>query len=45
MLLDCLIYGTIGTMFTTLGLLKLHGLRRGIVGGRDKGVTERLCGT
>jgi hypothetical protein len=35
----------VGVMFTLLGLLKLYGLRRGIVGGHDKPVVERACGT
>ncbi len=34
-----------GTMFTLLGILKLWGLRRGIVGGADKPAVQRLCGT
>jgi hypothetical protein len=35
----------VGVMFTLFGLLKLYGLRRGIVGGRDKPVVQRACGT
>jgi hypothetical protein len=35
----------IGTQFTLLGLAKLYGLSRGIVGGADKPLTTRLCGT
>lgn len=35
----------VGVMFTLFGLLKLHGLRHGIVGGRDKPAAQRLCGT
>jgi len=34
-----------GVIFTLFGLLKLYGLRRGIVGGRDKSVVQRACGT
>jgi hypothetical protein len=34
-----------GVTFTTLGALKLYGLRRGIVGGRDRPFAARLCGT
>jgi hypothetical protein len=36
---------TVGLTFTTLGSLKLWGLRRGIVGGAGKPVVQRLCGT
>lgn len=36
---------TVGLMFTLLGGLKLWGLKRGIVGGADKPVVRRLCGT
>ena len=36
---------TVGLMFTLLGGLKLWGLRRGIVGGADKPMVQRLCGT
>ncbi len=35
----------IGTMFTALAGLKLYGLARGVVGGRNKPFKERLCGT
>lgn len=35
----------VGVLFTALGAAKLYGLRRGIVGGRDKPVAQRLCGT
>jgi hypothetical protein len=34
-----------GVTFTVLGGFKVYGLRRGIVGGRDKPVVQRLCGT
>jgi hypothetical protein len=34
-----------GIMLTSFGILKLYGLRRGIVGGRDKPVFQRACGT
>jgi hypothetical protein len=36
---------TVGSMFTHLGGLKFWGLKRGIVGGADKPVVQRLCGT
>jgi hypothetical protein len=35
----------VGSMFTLIGLIKLNGLRRGIVGGRGKSFRQRLCGT
>jgi hypothetical protein len=35
----------IGVQFTVIGLLKLYGLRKGIVGGADKPFFTRLCGT
>lgn len=35
----------IGICFTALGVLKLYGLRHGVVGGRDRPFAERLCGT
>jgi hypothetical protein len=34
----------VGTTFTAMGALKLYGLVRGIVGGRDKPLFEYLCG-
>ncbi len=36
---------SIGVCFSTLGSLKLWGLNRGIVGGADKPLSQRLCGT
>jgi hypothetical protein len=35
----------LGVSFTLFGILKLYGLRRGIVGGRDKPLPQRACGT
>jgi hypothetical protein len=35
----------IGSVFTTVGLLKLHALRHNIVGGGDKSFSCRLRGT
>ena len=35
----------VGTTFTLMGILKLYGLSRGIVGGADKALATRLCGT
>lgn len=34
-----------GLMFTSIGVLKLWGLTRGIIGGADKPAVQRLCGT
>jgi len=36
---------TVGLTFTVIGLLKIWGLRSGIVGGADKPAIQRLCGT
>jgi hypothetical protein len=36
---------TVGLTFTLLGCVKLWGLKKGIVGGADKPVAQRLCGT
>jgi hypothetical protein len=35
----------VGGMFTLVGVLKLYGLARGVVGGADKPLATRLCGT
>lgn len=35
----------VGTFFTLFGCIKLYGIQRGIVGGRDKPLTQQLCGT
>jgi hypothetical protein len=35
----------VGLTFTLLGSLKLWVLKRGIVGGADMPVVQRLCGT
>ena len=43
--LNWLIPGFIGLQFTLLGVLKLFGLHRRIVGGADKPFVERLCGS
>jgi hypothetical protein len=44
-LTDWLIAGTIGVMFTLLGSLKLYGYFKGTVGGHDKPLAVKLCGT
>jgi hypothetical protein len=35
----------VGLPFTLMGVLKLYGLSRGIVGGHDKPLVQQLCGT
>jgi hypothetical protein len=35
----------VGLTFTLLGSIKLWGLKRGIVGGGDKPVVQRICKT
>jgi len=35
----------VGCMFTVMGVLKVYGLVRGVVGGRDKSTFEYICGT
>jgi hypothetical protein len=35
----------VGVCFTVFGCVKLYGLRRGMVGGRDKPLVEKACGT
>ena len=42
---DWLPLARVGLTFTLLGSIKLWGLRRGIVGGANKPVVQRLCGT
>jgi hypothetical protein len=41
---DWFLLATVRLIFTLLGGLKLWGLKRGIVGGADKPVVQRLCG-
>jgi hypothetical protein len=36
---------TVGISFTALGLLKVYGLTRGIIGGGEKRASERICGS
>jgi hypothetical protein len=45
MIADWLPQAAVGTTFTLLGGLKLFGVSRGIVGGRDKPLFEYVCGT
>src|SRR5579871_5988180 len=35
----------VGSTFTLLGGVKLYGVARGIVGGRDKPLAQYVCGT
>jgi hypothetical protein len=35
----------LGSMYTLVAGLKFYGLARGIVGGRDRRFTQKLCGT
>jgi hypothetical protein len=35
----------VGATMTLMGIVKLYGLSRGIVGGADKPFVIRLCGT
>jgi hypothetical protein len=45
MFADWFIPALLGVQFTLLGLLKLYGLWKGVVGGADKPFVTRLCGT
>jgi hypothetical protein len=42
---DWLPPAVVGTTFTLLGVLKLYGLARGVVGGANKPFITKLCGT
>lgn len=42
---DWFVPALIGVQFMLLGSLKLYGLSRGIVGGADKPLVTKLCGT
>jgi hypothetical protein len=35
----------VGVLFTLVGSLKLYGLATGVVGGAEKPLATRLCGT
>lgn len=43
--IDWLVPLTIGLTFTPLACLKLYGLRRGLVGRKDKPLATKVCGT
>lgn len=42
--LDWFVPAMVGVTFTTVGLLKVYGWRKGIVGGGDKSASCRLLG-
>ena len=43
-MIDWLIPALLGLTFTLFGSLKLYGLCKGIVGGRDKPIMAQVCG-
>lgn len=43
--IDKLVPAVIGVQFLLLGSLKLYGFSKGILGGADKPLVIRLCGT
>ncbi len=43
--IDGLVPAIVGLFFTAFGSLKLYGVARGIVGGRDKPAFQYICGT
>ena len=43
--INWLVPGLVGTMFTLMGLVKLYGYVTGVEGGADKPFAQRLCGT
>jgi hypothetical protein len=42
---DWLVPLVLGLHFTLFGSLKLFGMYKGIVGGKDKPFAQQLCGT
>jgi hypothetical protein len=44
-LADWLPPACVGVTFTAFGILKLYGFFRGVVGGHDKPMLQRACGT
>ena len=42
---DWLVPTVVGLTFTLFGALKLYGFSKGIVGGQDKPLAAKLCGT
>ena len=43
--IDWFVPALVGGVFTLLGCLKFYGVLRGIEGGRDKPLSQKLCGT
>jgi len=41
----CLPFLSVGLPFTVLGILKIYGLCRGVIGGREKPMACRLMGS
>lgn len=41
---ECLPPAAVGATFTTIGLLKVYGLRKGVIGGGGKPISCRLLG-
>ena len=44
-LADWVVPAVIGATFMLMGSLKLYGLAMGVVGGADKPLVTKLCGT
>jgi hypothetical protein len=44
-LFDWIPSAVVGTTFTAVAALKIYGLSRGIVGGRCKRASDRICGS
>jgi hypothetical protein len=42
---DWFVPALLGATFTLLGCLKLYGLSKGVVGGADKPLGAKVCGT
>jgi hypothetical protein len=38
-------YALLGSVFTLVGVVKIYGLCRGVIGGRDKPFAQYACGT
>jgi hypothetical protein len=43
--IDWFVPALVGSMFTLMGSLKLYGYFKGVVGGADKPLVTKLCGT
>src|SRR6266542_3776683 len=42
---DWFVPAILGLTFTLFGSVKLYGLQKGILGGKDKPLAQQLCGT